>query len=387
MNPTERIIRTLEGKPVDRVPVMCAGFEDRAVNEVFGKPLIPPKILLRNPLMKYIMNNHHKLSASIARSAINGGMDKHLSAATKLGYDAMWLVSGENLFIMDYDTLANINGMIYNLIDDGFGNMSYMYREPAITSKEAFDAWQYFENPDDYAQRLYKFYSKMQAKHGENLCIMGCPCSGLQESMLCAVGFGRMPLWIRKEKELVKRYNDWCSELVFKGTMAILDAGVKVILQGDDFAQKTGPFFSPKIIEELFGSHYRKIVDAVHSRGAKIILHSCGDNTVLFDMLINWGFDGFHAYETTSTVDIFKEKELHGSMTTIVGGVGVDYILSDRSSDDEVVDEVKRLIRGLAPGGRFILAAGHSLSSVPASKMKLMVDVAHEFGQYPIDAS
>jgi len=35
-DPTERIIRTLEGKPVDRVPTFCAGLEDRTFNEVLG---------------------------------------------------------------------------------------------------------------------------------------------------------------------------------------------------------------------------------------------------------------------------------------------------------------------------------------------------------------
>ncbi len=384
MTPTERILRTLEGKPVDRVPVMCAGLEDRTVDEIFGKPVIPPRLLFRNPLMKYVMNNHRSLSNLIARTAINGGMDKHMKAAIKLGFDAMWLVSGENMMIMNYDTLGNINGMIYNLIEDGYGNMTYMYREPAITSKEAFNAWPYFEDPDGYAHRLYKFFSTMNKKHGDNICIMGSPCSGLQESMLCAVGFERMPLWIKREKELTKRYLDWCFDLVFKGTMAIIDAGIKVILQGDDFAYKTGPVFSPKVLDELFGPYYKKIIEAVHERGAKIILHSCGDNTVLFDMFIRWGFDGFHAYETTSTVDILKEKKTRGQVTTIIGGVGVDYLLTDRSKDEEVADEVKQLIRELGPGGRFILAPGHSLSSVPASKMKIMADTALKFGTYPI---
>jgi uroporphyrinogen-III decarboxylase len=384
MTPNERIIRTLEGKPVDRVPVMCAGLEDRTVNEVFGKPLIPGKMLFRNPLMKHVMNNYHGLSNFIAHTAINSGMDKHTQAAIKFGFDAMWLLSGENMMISDYDTLANINGMIYNLIDDGFGNMTYMYRCPGITSKEAFESWPFFVKPDDYAAKTYSFFNKMVKKHGESICFMGCACSGIQESMLCAVGFERMPVWIRKEKELTRRYIDWCSELIFKGTMAVLDAGVKVILQGDDFAYKTGPVFSPKVLDELFGPYYTRIIKAVHDRGAKIMLHSCGDNTVLFDMFIKWGFDGFHAYETTSTVDIFKEKTVHGQSKTIMGGVGVDYLLTDRSKEEEIVDEVRRLIRRLGPGDRFILAPGHSLSSIPASKMKLMVETARMYGTYPI---
>ena len=112
------------------------------------------------------------------------------------------------------------------------------------------------------------------------------------------------------------------------------------------------------------------------------MLHSSGDNTLLFDTFISWGFDGFHAYEPTSNVDIYKEKKLHGEKATIIGNVGVDYLLTNRSTDEEVVDEVKRLIASLAPGGRFILAPAHSLDSIPAHKFKVMIEAAREFGKY-----
>jgi uroporphyrinogen decarboxylase len=141
---------------------------------------------------------------------------------------------------------------------------------------------------------------------------------------------------------------------------------------------------SPKLINELFGPSYTRIIKAVHGRGGKFILHSCGDNTLLFDSFIKWGADGCHGYENTSNVDILKEKRERGDKMTIIGGVGVDYLLTDRSSDEEVVEEVKVLIRKLAPGGRYILSATHGLSSTPAHKMKVMVDACKMYGNYPI---
>jgi uroporphyrinogen decarboxylase len=125
----------------------------------------------------------------------------------------------------------------------------------------------------------------------------------------------------------------------------------------------------------------------VHDRGAKYVLHSCGDNTLLFDTFISWGVDGLHAYEMTSNVDIFKEKKIHGDKVTIIGGVGVDYLLTDRSKDEEVVEEVRKLIKELGPGGRFIISPVHSLSSIPAHKLKVMVDAAKHYGNYPISIS
>jgi uroporphyrinogen decarboxylase len=165
----------------------------------------------------------------------------------------------------------------------------------------------------------------------------------------------------------------------------MIDAGIKIILQTDDFAFKSGPIMNPRLIDEIFGPSYTRLIKAVHDRGAKYILHSCGDNTLLFDTFIKWGVDGLHAYENTSNVDIYKEKEIHGSQVTIIGGVGVDYLLTDRSKDEEIDAEVKRLIKHLAPGGRFLIAPVHSLSSIPARKLKVMLDAVDRYGKYPID--
>ena len=104
----------------------------------------------------------------------------------------------------------------------------------------------------------------------------------------------------------------------------------------------------------------------------------------MFDYFIKWGIDGCHAFENTSNVDIYKMKKIYGNKLTIIGGVGVDYLLTDRSQDEEIVEEVKKLIKALGPGGRFIIGPVHSLSSIPAKKLKVMLDAVEEYGKYPI---
>ncbi len=382
MNKTELIIRTLEGEKTDRVPVMCVGMEDRTSQEVLGKPLIPPSFFAKNPIMNWLMDRGWKINNRLLRQVIWDSYLSHIRAAVKLGFDAIWLLSGCETLLVDSKTIATINGMIYTLIEDAYGNADYMYKGPALTSRQAFEEWPHFEKPSDFAERIYVFFKKALSQYGQDICIIGQAAFGMHESIVGAIGFDRAPLWIRKEKDLIKRFVDWTASIGMAGVMAMMDAGIKVVLQGDDFAYKTGPTFNPRLSDELFGPHYRRLTRAAHDRGGKIILHSCGDNTLLFDTFISWGFDGFHAYEPTSNVDIFKEKKLHGDRITIIGNVGVDYLLTDRSKDEEVVEEVKRLIAGLAPGGRYILSPAHSLSSVPARKLKVMIDAAREYGKY-----
>lgn len=386
ISPTERIIRTLEGKPVDRVPVFCALLEDRAFNEVLGRPIIPPIALIKNPVSAFFLDKWGPaLTKPVIQPFINTGLEKRIKAASKLGFDATWAVYDETFTVLDSKTMARFSGSIFEIQDDGYGNATYMYKCPGITSRVEFEEWPYWAKPDEVAQRVYRFFNRMMGRYGEEICLVGQGSAyGIQESLLWTLGFERMPLWIRREKDLVQRYIAWAEELCLKTIMAMLDAGIKVVLQPDDMAFKTGPMMNPKILDELFGPSYTRIIKAVHDRGAKFILHSCGDNTRLFDLFLKWGVDGLHAYENTSNVDIFEEKRIHGEKVTIVGGVGVDYTLTDRSSDAEVEAEVKNLIHKLAPGGRFILSAAHGLSSTPADKMRVMVEAAKRWGRYPI---
>jgi uroporphyrinogen-III decarboxylase len=389
MHSIERALNALEGKPTDRVPTFCAMVEDRTFNEVLGKPLIQQEKLMSNPAACYILDRWGpQLTKYVFQAELNRALEKRIRAQVELGFDAVWAILDETFIVLDSKTMARFTGSFFNLQPDGFGNMTYMYREPGIRSREDFESWPHWPDVDDIAHNAYKFFKKIVAKYGHRACMFGqASAYGIQESLLWAVGFEKMPVWIKREKDLVKRYIDINEEICFKSNMAILDAGVPVIIQTDDFAFKSGPIMNPKLIDELFGPPYRRIIKAVHDRGAKYVLHSCGDNTLLFDTFISWGVDGLHAYENTSNVDIFKEKNLHGDKVTIIGGVGVDYLLTDRSKDEEVVDEVRKLIAVLGPEGRFIISPVHSLSSIPAHKLRVMLDAVNRYGSYPISIS
>jgi hypothetical protein len=386
MHSIERTLNALDGKPTDRVPTFCAMVEDRTFNEVLGKPLISQELLMTNPVARFVLDRWGPLlTKPVFQTELNRALMKRIRAQVELGFDSVWAILDETFTVLNHTTMVRFNGSVFNIQPDGYGNMTYMYRGPGIKNREDFEAWPYWPDTDDVAHRTYTFFKKVVSDYGQRTCLFGQgPAYGIQESLLWAVGFEKMPVWIRREKDLVKRYIDLNEEICLKTNMALLDAGVPVIIQTDDFAFKSGPIMNPKIIDELFGGPYRRIIKAVHDRGGKYVLHSCGDNTLLFDTFISWGVDGLHAYENTSNVDIFREKKLHGDKVTIIGGVGVDYLLTDRSKDHEVENEVKRLITELGPGGRFIIAPVHSLSSIPARKLEVMVDTVSRYGAYPI---
>lgn len=386
MHAIDRVLNALDGKPTDRVPTFCAMVEDRTFNEVLGKPLISQELLMVNPVTRFVLDRWGALvTKPIFQTELNRALMKRIKAQVELGFDSVWAILDETFTVLDHQTMVRFNGSIFNIQPDGFGNMTYMYRGPGIKSRKDFETWSYWPDADDVAHRTYNFFKKVVSDYGNRTCLFGQgPAYGIHESLLWAVGFENIPIWIRREKDLVKRYIDLNEEICLKTNMALVDVGVPVIIQTDDFAFKSGPIMNPKLIDELFGPPYRRIIKAVHDRGGRYVLHSCGDNTLLFDTFISWGVDGLHAYENTSNVDIFKEKKIHGDKVTIIGGVGVDYLLTERSREEEVEEEVKRLIAQLGPSGRFIIAPVHSLSSIPARKLEVMVDTVNRYGAYPI---
>ncbi len=386
MDPTERVIAVIDGKELDRVQTLSVILDEHPIHQVLGFPFIKDGTLLFSPVGRFCIDKL-KLGKYITSSTIDTVMMKSIEASVKLGFDACWgYLALSFMDIPDSKTILDCWGIKYDLIDDGHGNAYYMYRAPLITSPQAFEEWPHFPDPDDWAQQTYKTFKKAQSKYGDKICICGEVPTDLYDFIQCAMGFAKVALYMRKDPDFIRMWVARLEDFAIKTTMAMMDAGIKVILKGDDHAFKTGPQMNPKATDEFFGPSYTRLCKVVHDRGGRILLHSCGDNTKLFDYFIKWGFDGGHAFETTSDVDIPYEKKTHGDRFTIVGGVGIDYLLTERSKPEEVVDATKQIIRTCAPGGRFLLAPVHSHPDMDVSKVKIMLDTAREHGKYPIVA-
>jgi hypothetical protein len=385
MDPTERIIAAIDGKEVDRVPTFSYYLDYGPVQQVIGKSVIGRSFLMMNPVTGFVLDLWgRRLSHVMLYPLLDVMMAQSVKAAVTLGFDSVVGLFERMLMLWDAKTMARVTGSFYDIVDDGHGNSWYMYRGPALTSKKDYEAWPYFPNLDDLAHDTYRFFRRLVKKYGDKICILGQAAFGIHESMLWSFGFERLPVFIRREPEMIGRFIAYLEELIMKTNMAMMDAGVRVIFDGDDFAFKTGPMMNPKLADELFGPSYRKITKAVHDRGGRILLHSCGDNTLMFDNFIDWGFDGGHAYENTSNVDIAHEKQVHGDRFTIVGGVGVDYLLTPRSTAEEVRAETKRLIKLCGPGGRFLIGPVHDHPDMDMGKVRVMLETVREEGRHPV---
>ena len=93
MRPTDLIIIDVtEGRIPERVPTFCADLDEWPVQQVLGKPLVPPKAIFLNPLSRFILDRWgKKLKKVVVDPFVCSGMMNHVKAALKLGFDSTWV--------------------------------------------------------------------------------------------------------------------------------------------------------------------------------------------------------------------------------------------------------------------------------------------------------
>lgn len=80
---------------------------------------------------------------------------------------------------------------------------------------------------------------------------------------------------IRKDKENAHRVIDYVSDFLIKFARLLIANGATLITIADPTA--TGEILGPKLFEEYAVRYLNKVIDGIHSCGAPVIVHICGN--------------------------------------------------------------------------------------------------------------
>lgn len=160
--------------------------------------------------------------------------------------------------------------------------------------------------------------------------------------------------------------------------------GVHGLTPGDDYAMNAGPLFDPKYFRDLTLPHIERQCQAAHDLGLYVLKHACGNNWALMDMFVEGGYDVYQSIQESATMDICRLKRQYGQKIALWGGVQVETLV--RGTPQQVGEEVRRAIQGVAPGGGFLLGTSHSVVNATRSEnYQAMLDAWREYRQYPIN--
>jgi hypothetical protein len=170
-------------------------------------------------------------------------------------------------------------------------------------------------------------------------------------------------------------YFDWARVLAEQ----ICRMGFDAIVTTDDLAFKTQPFFSPEIFRELVVPRYQRVVEKIT---IPWFIHSDGNIEPFLEDFLGLGICGVHPNEK-GAMDIRRIKKEYGRRVCLLGNV--DLNLLGAGTPEEVDEEVRGLIRDVAPGGGYIVTSGNSLAGYLKPENALALSRAvRRYGGYPI---
>ena len=166
--------------------------------------------------------------------------------------------------------------------------------------------------------------------------------------------------WKKEKRAFAKTYEQERKE-VDALIKQCLKLSMHAIIIADDIAGERAPFIDPYDIQDLFSSFYIEAISEIHSTHKYVLLHSCGNISTLIPSLVSYGFDGLAAVQHR-TNNLISIKEKYGSSLTVMGGIDGELLTAETQSVSRL-DEYKRLVRSLAPGGGFIICSSSGLYS------------------------
>jgi uroporphyrinogen decarboxylase len=181
--------------------------------------------------------------------------------------------------------------------------------------------------------------------------------------------------------------------------MGLYQVGLEIIgdlvdilrLRGEDLGTQTGPMISPSMFnravkpyfERLWTFAKRKLLEK--NPAGKLMLHSCGSVRPFIPTWIEMGLDVLDPIQPRAAgMELASLKRDFGQQLVFHGGVDIQHTLPF-GTREEVMAEVQRCIRALAPGGGYVVAPAHNVQSdVPPENLVALRDAVEAYGYYPV---
>ncbi|MEM1581267.1 MAG: uroporphyrinogen decarboxylase family protein [Candidatus Bathyarchaeia archaeon] len=271
----------------------------------------------------------------------------------------------------------------YMIFRDYFGNewiesgKTRAYIKHALTSPEEFRD---FRMPDI---SLYDVSRVEEWSKKTDFCVFA-QVGGAFDSVYPLMGLTNYVKALYHYPNLLRMVIEEVNKFELEAIKLFADSGAHVILVGDDLAYDKGPFISLKHLKDFVFPYLAKEVALIHKRGLPAIFHCDGNVTPLIKDIVDAGFDGLHSLQPNAGVDIMSVKMEWGDRICLMGNLDLDHLLT-LGSQAEIVSEVKRLIKEIAPGGGYILSTTNVLTRyVPPENALIMYKTAEKYGKYPM---
>lgn len=381
MNSRERVLLALNHKEPDRVPIDLGG---TIISSITKRAYLDLKAYLGMPLEEITMlDNVQQLpyvdEALLERFAVDFRLVQ-LPAATAPGL-SIFEEGDYYAFIDRWGSKLHMpkeGGLYFDWVDFPFTE----------TTLEALEAYQW-PRPD---AREYNLQLREQAKYlyeNTDFALVGSAIigGGIFEQPARTIGLQNFFMALVQEPEFADRLMDRITDIYIESCdnyLHELGEYLHVFTFWDDVCGQDGWLIRPELYRKMIKPKQRRLVEAIKKKtDAKLFYHSCGATFDLVPDLIDLGFDILNPVQVSARgMDTRRLKQEYGRDIVFWGGIDTQHVMPF-GNPQEVVDEVKRRIDDLAPGGGFVFATVHNIQAfVPPENIVTAFDTALEYGKY-----
>ena len=249
-----------------------------------------------------------------------------------------------------------------------------------MTEKEAAE----FPLPDFLEEyRHSHFESCVKEWHEKGLAVCGSLVQTIFEKAWAIRGFEETLMDMIAEPEAISILFDRLTELRIEQMKLLVNAGIDILMLGDDVGMQTGMLMGADTWRELLKPRMAKIIhEAKKLRpDLPIFYHSCGNPGQIIPDLIEIGVTVLNPIQP-ECFDLQYVKDTYGDKLAFWGGVSAQKNLSF-GTPEQVKAEVKRCIEILGKDGGYFIGPNHVVEpEVSWENLMAFFEAVEEYGNY-----
>jgi uroporphyrinogen decarboxylase len=333
------------------------------------KDSMPPENYLFGAATKDNRERNLRFSEAVDNFAI--GVGKNANFAFGHGgpgeFTDRIIEKGTNYYISQYETgvkkKVTINPHFYNHFDYPLDSLEKV-REVFVP--DAFDDRRYDginEEVQYYRQKGYFTFANINGFF-----------SGLHYYFY---PYDKLFIDMMLDKDNLKILIKKLAEFNLTAAEKLLRTGVDCIAFCDDLGDGRSLLFSPDLYKELFLSYHCELAGLCHSYGAYSHMHSHGNISKVFPMIVEAGIDMINPCDPYEFKDLLSLKEEFGSRITLVGGLDKFFF---EWGYPEMKDFLFHLIKtGKKHGGFILMDSGGIPESITNEKYNYYREISREY--------
>ncbi|NJO90916.1 MAG: hypothetical protein HC831_19600 [Chloroflexia bacterium] len=260
-----------------------------------------------------------------------------------------------------------------------------------IDSIEKLKDWVWNDPEDPVRFQTMKERADFIVGVENNAYLLGRQFAGIFETALWLRGIDNFLCDLYQEPSFAEYLLDIIVDMKIKYWNKALESvedNIMIVTEADDLGTQDSLMISPEMYRKFLKPRHAKIHEFIKKkakRPVKIFFHCCGAIYSILPDLIESHIDILNPFQVSAKnmgdTKKFK-KEFGGDLTIWGGGCDTQSILN-LGTTQQVIDETKRRIDDLAPGGGFVFTPVHNIQGeVPPENIMAMWNTWDAYGKY-----